>query len=496
MRTRSPSPSVVAGLVCVLAAAAAEAFVPAEGTAAASRWTFTANGSTGSPGDPVTLTWSIVPDGTTTLDLTTQTSTSPSNLIAELDAEFGAGPGGSDYTLRPWFSFFEQSFDRWSEVAAVTYVYEPNDDGLRHGSFSGSLGVRGDVRVSGVSMDGGGGTLAYNYFPNNGDMGIDTDDLSGLFSNAVGDHVTFRNTIMHEAAHGLGLEHVDSSDVGILLDPTISTSFDGPQHDDLRGVHWLYGDVLEKAPAGRNETFALASDLGALADGGSLTIGAGGSGAFVAADETDFVSITNENDTDFFSFTIAEPLTIDAVMTPRGAEYTQNGQQFVTTETADLTLAIFDTDGTTLLAESSLAATGVAETIVDLALASAGTYYARVESASAAADQVVQFYQLDLSSASLVVPELLGDFNLDGVVDAADYTLLRDTFLTSVDPYTGADHSGDGLVGIEDYGLWLENFGSTADGAAAVPEPTVVVLFACSVCVTVGRNPSRTKRRV
>lgn len=468
---------------CLVAAAAValaatslptSAFVPVGTTAANSRWTFTTtDGSTGSPGDPITLTWSIVPDGTDTLDLVGSGTTAPSDLIADLDSEYGAGPGGADLTQRPWFPLIERSFERWNAVSGVTYVYEPNDDGADHGNVGngGQLGVRGDVRVSGVSIDGGGGTLAYNYFPNIGDMALDTDDLPGLFGNSFGDFRNLRNTIMHEAGHGLGLEHVNNSNVDILLDPTISTSFDGPQHDDLRGIHWFYGDALEKAPAGRNETAALASPLGLLNLGATLSVGTGGAGASVEGFETDFVSITNENDADFFSFTLAQGASLTATMTPRGATYTQNGVEFVTTETADLTLAIFDTDGVTPLGEASLGAAGVVEEIADLLIEAGGTYYARVESASAAADQVTQFYQLDLTAVASGAPLLLGDFNGDGVVNAPDYTLMRDTFGDFVTPFSGADHDGSGRVDLGDYGLWFTNFGATAGGAASIPEP-------------------------
>jgi hypothetical protein len=79
---------------------------------------------------------------------------------------------------------------------------------------------------------------------------------------------------------------------------------------------------------------------------------------------------------------------------------------------------------------------------------------------------------------------LAGDFNDDGVVNLADYTVWRDNL--------GADEStifptgtGDasGVVDAGDYALWKSNFGlsngsgSLAAGAAAVPEPSTLVLF-------------------
>lgn len=452
------------------------AFVPAGTDADDSRWQFTSAGSTGDAGDPITLTWSFIPDGTDVRRPENTLLQDPSDLIAEFDTAFGAGPGGDDLTQRPWFTYFEQSFDRLTELTGVTYVYEPNDNTQDHGSGSGITGFRGDIRIGGIGMDGSGGTLAYNYFPSGGgDMALDTDDLASFFTDSTNNYRVLRNTIMHEAGHGLGLEHSSSGNADFLMEATINESFDGPQHDDLRGFHWLYGDALEKG--GRNETAATATDLGALAVGGSLAIGTGGTGASIGGNETDFVSIANEGDDDYFAFTIAEPVRLDATMTPRGASYLQGATAFDTTSTNDLFLTIYDTDGTTLLIEEAIGGPGVAETVTGFALDTAGTYYARVRSVDLSPGLVVQFYQLDLSAVSLI-PELLGDFNADGIVDAADYTIWRDTEGSTVGPYTGADHTGDGLVNAADYNLWRDNFGDTLGSAIAVPEPGALAAFA------------------
>ena len=73
-------------------------------------------------------------------------------------------------------------------------------------------------------------------------------------------------------------------------------------------------------------------------------------------------------------------------------------------------------------------------------------------------------------SLQLVVG-LTGDYNGDGLVDAADYTLWRDTLGSTTD--LAADGDGNGVVDLADFQLWRDNFGAVAasSSSAAVPEP-------------------------
>jgi hypothetical protein len=61
----------------------------------------------------------------------------------------------------------------------------------------------------------------------------------------------------------------------------------------------------------------------------------------------------------------------------------------------------------------------------------------------------------------VVTPSLVGDYNLDGAVNAADYTVWRDTLGQQAFPFAGADGSGDGLIGVTDYSVWGANYGTT-----------------------------------
>jgi hypothetical protein len=64
--------------------------------------------------------------------------------------------------------------------------------------------------------------------------------------------------------------------------------------------------------------------------------------------------------------------------------------------------------------------------------------------------------------------QLEGDYNLDGSVDAADYSVWRDALgATGLLPYSGADGDGDGMVDQDDYAVWKANFGRTLEAGSA-----------------------------
>jgi PEP-CTERM motif len=91
------------------------------------------------------------------------------------------------------------------------------------------------------------------------------------------------------------------------------------------------------------------------------------------------------------------------------------------------------------------------------------------------------FYIDDISAALLVAPILTGDYNQDGVVDAADYEVWRNTFGQSGSGLA-ADGDGDNMVTQLDYDIWKSHFGqsggSASSGSQRVPEPSTVILLA------------------
>lgn len=89
---------------------------------------------------------------------------------------------------------------------------------------------------------------------------------------------------------------------------------------------------------------------------------------------------------------------------------------------------------------------------------------------------------------------LLGDFNQDGLVDAADYAVWRDTEGQSgLAPFAAADANGDGTVDTSDRDLWASNYGVSVPLSVAVPEPgTLACLMLLGTSqLLVGRRGSR-----
>ncbi|MEN1677975.1 MAG: hypothetical protein AAGJ46_00170 [Planctomycetota bacterium] len=85
--------------------------------------------------------------------------------------------------------------------------------------------------------------------------------------------------------------------------------------------------------------------------------------------------------------------------------------------------------------------------------------------------------------------DLAGDFNDDGIVDAADFTVWRD----NLDGTTALpnDNNLGTPVGLAHYELWRATFGSIAIGsAAATPEPASAALLAMAGLMTL-RRPGR-----
>ncbi len=355
------------------------------------RWAQTAMdpNSQGIPGVRTTLTYSFVPDGTPVPDGVGE-GAGVSNLFAFLNGIYGSPAA--------WQSLYAQVFARWSQLTGITYVLESNDDGATMFDSPGIAGVRGDLRLAAKFIDGNSNILAYNFFPDSGDMVIDSGD--NFYNNTANNSLALRNVLAHEHGHGMGLFHVCSIDQTKLMEPFISTNYDGPRHDDIRGAQTLYGDSLEP-----NNAVGQATDLGAISSGTPVVAGA------PAAPAVDFgsrIGIANGDDQDWFRFTVSNSRVLTASVRPVGLSYNdtvQNGScgnagsccpGSVTNSTAQaaLGLEIRNSTGATVLA-SAAGVLGAASVVDDLCL-SAGTYYARIFAAGGVSE--AQLYSLTLQA--------------------------------------------------------------------------------------------------
>jgi hypothetical protein len=97
-------------------------------------------------------------------------------------------------------------------------------------------------------------------------------------------------------------------------------------------------------------------------------------------------------------------------------------------------------------------------------------------------------FEIDDISTSHGLP---GDYNLDGTVNAADYTVWRGRVGQTTLPNRNPAASGE--IGQADYDFWKAHFGETFPAAAAtshwksatVPEPTALALFGTLLISTV-----------
>ena len=452
-----------AGVIyCALLASPAYAFISDD------RWTATAtNASTGAGGTPITLTWSFPPNGASVGGV--------NDLLSFLDANWGVGPGGGDLTQRPWFPIFQQSYDRIAELSGVTFVYEPHDNGVpfsNSASGRGVLGTRGDVRLGGYPLPSSSNVLARNYFPNYGEMMINTNQAA-FFKITANGYRAFRNTLMHETMHGLGVSHVESSDARILIEPFISTAFDGPQLDDVLAIQRLYGDAYEKK--GGNDAVGNAMPLGAVTPSQPRVMGSLGDSKDVGPDQSDFMSIDDDSDVDYFSFTLGATLDVDLTLTPKGASYLvgpENGVEalFDARVQSNLALSLFTANGTTLLGSSDAAGPGGNESISQQL--AAGTYFARVTGAQ----DKIQLYELAINATAIPSLEFAAaDFNLDGQVDGDDLAMWSSGSLSQ----STGDANDDQVVDGTDFLAWQRQVtppGGTGSMGSPVPESTGAML--------------------
>ena len=353
-------------------------------TYSGSRWTSTAkNGSSvGTYGEGLTLTWGIVPDGTIVPSGSYNVS-GPSNLRARLDAIYN---DGASTPVPNWMPMFQEVFDGWSAVTGITYIYEPNDDSANLVSNAGVDGVRADIRIGGIALDGDGNVLAYNFFPSTGDMVIDTNDD---YFNRAGEDATnrlkFKNIVYHEHGHGLGMPHVCPVDNTKIMEPYLNLRFLGLRHDDIRAGNAGYGD-----PNNNNNSFANAKSV-TVSHGSTVNVTG--------------VSIDKSNEQDYYSVVVGQLGIMRVVATPIGSSYPSGlqasggcsaGTLVNSKAVGNLAVTIYRQDQSTVVKDNDIFAIGQTENVQFAKLPATETYYIKVHASGASS---VQMYDLDISLA-------------------------------------------------------------------------------------------------
>lgn len=394
------------------------------------RWNI--NGSS-LQGTPVTLRWSMPADGLMIPDGLFGSADAGNNLNATFASKFGSVENGK--------SLVRQVFARWSELTGITYQ-EVSDDNGAWGLSGGA--TRGDIRIVGRTFAST-GVLAYTYFPNNGDMVFVTSNAQ--YWTAANNNRYFRNVLAHEHGHGIGMAHSCPVNQTKLMEPYISTQFDGPQHDDIRGAQRHYGDHYEA-----NDSAYQASAGVILATGTTTLLN---------------LSIDDNSDVDWYSFQANAGSTVTLTLMPSGlTSYLagpQNSDGSCSAGTAqsprtvhDMTLGVYrSTGGSITVAAVNATAAGNNEVITALPLPATDTYYVKVGTASTT--DSIQLYNLtvNLSQAAARPGDLDGDNDIDG----SDLSILLAVWgvVTCGSPYDIANN--DCVVNGADLSMLLSNWG-------------------------------------
>ena len=339
------------------------------------RWNATSYGGTGTTGNPMSISYSLVPDGVTVP--WAGLGTGPNQLFATMNSQFGGNTA-------LWQSKIAQVFQRWDQLSGANYFLMPDDGAALHAS-PGVQNVRGDVRIAMIPLTDP-NVLAYNFFPTNGDMVM---NRNFNWNQSSQDYRFVRNTLGHEHGHGLGIEHVMPVNNTKLLEPFLSTAFDGPQSDDIQAAQWLYGDPREN-----NDNNGQKTDLGTVS----------------AGQQVDFLAIERNTDTDWFKVLIPAGNSLTVSITPVGSSYLQGPQGGGaptlrdSLRVHDLRLTIYQSDGTTLIQTINAGGLGLPETIANITRPGNGEVTVKVDSITSTGD--IQRYRMNfgLAVANVIAP--------------------------------------------------------------------------------------------
>lgn len=420
-----------------------------------------------------------------------------------------AGSGGGGSPLEIVQTGLELNYDAALDIsgdAIWTNAASPADN-LAFGGAASTVNVATSTfpilsKAYSIPTSGGASGLN-NYFEANGPRSAQDATFEVVFNSS--NLAAGTNQVLFEvggAARGVAF---------VLNNNTLTFNVDGNASDInlntplTAGWHHAVG-VIEVGSAG-SETVSLFVDNQLVGTLSGQTIGdwAGGNTAGLGAGESSVTGVTTEPGSPFHSEIAVARYYANAAFTP--AQVAQNHQWLLQTAsnttaqppvtldiTGDFTLeaqTTLELDLASPIAHDKVHSSGAAQLNGSLIIsAAANTTFAAGEMFEVLSASTLQgrftdadlpvlpdglMWQMRYNATSLtLLVTVAGDYNGDGLVGAADFTVWRDALGQTASALTGADGNGDGQITQLDYEVWRTNFGNqvaSMASAIAVPEP-------------------------
>ncbi|MCC6533349.1 MAG: matrixin family metalloprotease [Burkholderiales bacterium] len=251
---------IAAGVLAATVSAPAGAFnVFSLGGDQALKW---GSNTVGTPGG--TVTWSLMPDGTS-LDPSAPGYMHGTSNLSSVFLEVGGQAAA--------LSMLQNAFGAWSAVADVQFQFIGTDDGTPFGASYAAGQSLGHIRIGAFEIDGFSAAVGFAAPPNGGTT-LEGDlifnsrsdisffvapgsegDLYDLFPPGGGAYRNdFQGLAAHEIGHTLGLDHTDVTTALMCGGSSSAQCYwsdpdgDGkapitrlPKLDDIAGAQYLYG---------------------------------------------------------------------------------------------------------------------------------------------------------------------------------------------------------------------------------------------------------------